>query len=150
MGFTLIINPAPMAISFIVVRISLLVGGFILVIKRNRFTTAALIISFSSGIIIIFCYCATLSNYEKKSKSRITCTIVIFILGALTTCSENIRDSTNLSERIIPAMSVTIVLAIVVVILSIIRVNKRIFHPTKTRISSYYVGKQKKTLLYTC
>lgn len=102
------------------------------------FCASALIISFSSGIIIIFCYTAIISNYENKIRLKYWQTIIILgvIFCGLVCFNPAIREIQ--SKNTIIFISIPIITRIIiVVILSIKSINYVIIDPTKSLYSSY-------------
>jgi len=104
--------------------------------KRNLIAPAAIIISFSSGIIIIFCYCSVIANYEKKRVNIMIALIARFIPVSLT-LNEHKAEITQIAELTLSCYSIFLIRAIIVVILRLLGVNESIFNPMKIRITSY-------------
>ena len=107
--------------------------------RVRTFSTAVILISFSSGIIILFCYCSRIFNYEKNKSNKvrkIAVSLIVFTLVIAST-EEKTYDSSVINSRTINSQIRTISVAIVLVILRIICVNKRIFQPKKSRITIY-------------
>src|SRR5699024_2932812 len=100
------------------------------------FPKTGIIISFSSGIIILFCYYAILTRYERKNyrnKIIITLTITCFTIIAI----REKEGLTNIITANIINISPFLVIAIAVIILSMVCINKTMFIPTKSLINSY-------------
>ena len=102
------------------------------------FPRAGVVISFSSGIIILFCYCAIITNYERKNINKTTLIIVVVASVMLrnTRILENKQTTNNLSTRIMSRRPILII-GMIVILVRIVCINKAIFSPKKTIISSY-------------
>lgn len=103
----------------------------------ETFPSAALTISFSSGIIILFFYCRTLSNYEKKTNSRLTINLCVILPIILVASKENLISLTQKVSQLISYQERFLIIAIVVIILAIVTINKRIFKPFKSVTAPY-------------
>lgn len=102
------------------------------------FPSAIILISFSSGIIIVFCYCAIITNYIQKSSNRITLNIILVLVLPLIISIRKLENK-NDNSVLIKSLSTTpiVCLAIRVVIVSIICINKRIYKKEKPLKISY-------------
>ena len=107
----------------------------------SLFPSCATVISFSSGIIILFCYCCIISHHERKNKIKTNKTPLIraILILVITSVSETQSYVTSeVSKTNTPLTTPFIALAIAVVILTIKTINIRIFSPLKSLNSSYY------------
>lgn len=138
-SITVIKGVSPIKTTFCVVMLSLACATEIYNKYISAFPPCATIISFSSGIIILFCYCSIISNYERKI-NRINKNILIWITFIVITMSISEAHTRMISDRCktnIPLSTPFIVTAIIVVVLTIKTINKRIFSPVKSLNSSY-------------
>lgn len=132
-----IISMTPIKLAFLVTTVSVRARTAIYLRTGARFPRAALVISFSSGMIILFCYCATLSNHERKRRIRIVKVIVLTLIPVLIVIEEQAtRASFNL-ESLSFRQLFFLTVAITTVIIAIVCINKRMFHPKKSLIRSY-------------
>jgi len=135
---TLIIIPliSPIKLTFL-----LIISSIILRISSywsfsSCFPARAVTLRFSSGIIIIFCYCSIIRNYEKKN--NIKKIIIIIIRPILFSSLEELCNKQDyLSFLNIQNFQSFLIIAIRVIILSMIIINKAIFDPLKSLNNSY-------------
>ena len=129
---------SPIKVAFSVTLRSVLIGVAAYSISSAVFPTSGVIISFSSGIIILFCYCAIITNHERKNFSNIiTTTALVITLPLLVSIRESGIRSRNTKNIINIARTPILLGAIRVILLAILCINKRIFSPVKTLIASY-------------
>jgi len=127
---------SPIKVAFSVTTTSILIRLTAYINRSSVFPRSGIIISFSSGIIILFCYCAILTRYERKNyrnKIIITLTITCFTIIAI----REKEGLTNIITANIINISPFLVIAIAVIILSMVCINKTMFTPTKSLITSY-------------
>lgn len=127
---------SPLNISFRIIILSIMVTLTIYTKSSSIFLAGCVVISFSSGIIILFCYCRVSVNYEIKSSIKI---IVYYFLSLIIiiniiTPPEIVSLSTR--DRFILNSIITLI-RIRVVILSLIGINKSIFYPIKGLLTTY-------------
>lgn len=129
---------SPIKVAFSVTLRSILVGVITYSLRSAVFPTSGVIISFSSGIIILFCYCAIITKHERKNFSNIIATTALVLALPLLVC---IRETSirNRNTKNLVNISTTPILigAIVVILLAILCINKRMFSPVKSLIESY-------------
>mgnify|MGYP006868323950 CR=1 FL=1 len=126
----------PIKLAFLITIISILVSIECYEATNSIFFSRRVVISFSSGIIIIICYTALISNFESKNKNL----RAIVILLALTIIIVTPKKITNVlfkSTTTQPINSILIIFLIFMVIMSIKAINQRLFNPSKSIISSY-------------
>jgi hypothetical protein len=58
---------SPLSFSFLILFLSIFVAIFSLGNIGVLFPSVAIVISFSTGIIILFCYCSRIVNFEKNN-----------------------------------------------------------------------------------
>ena len=100
---------------------------------------AATLISYSSGIIILFSYCAIITPYEKKENSsyRVKLRLTIVALIRPIIIEEKLRERMSTATEIVSNSLQILVLAMVTVLMVIVCVNKNMFTPKKSAMSSY-------------
>lgn len=99
------------------------------------FPPRVLVISFSSSIIIVFCYCSIITNYESKTKIR---KILMVTISALIVISN--RESNRL--RRVKNIGVSLnssffLVGMLFILVSIVCINKRVFRISKPLLQSY-------------
>lgn len=102
------------------------------------FPSAIILISFSSGTIILFCYCAIITNYIQKYSKRVLFNISLMIrLPIVITIRKRVEkiDNTLLIKTL--SSSGIICLAIRIIILRIMCINKTIYKKDKPLKISY-------------
>lgn len=102
------------------------------------FPSAIILISFSSGTIILFCYCAIITNYIQKSSKRVLFNISLIIrLPIVITIRKRVEkvDNTLLIKTL--SSSGIICLAIRIIILRMMCINKTIYKKDKPLKISY-------------
>lgn len=94
-------------------------------------------ISFSSGIMVVLCYCSISSNFEGKNLLKITeLTAVSITLLLLTIRKIKYRVNQEITMKIF-INSVIVALIIIVIIIAVKAVNINILNPTKSIILTY-------------
>jgi hypothetical protein len=127
---------SPVKIAFFTTILSILVSISAYPIRISVFPPSAVVISFSSGIIILFCYCAIITTHERKNSKNnimilITTTIVLFSTKRETTHSPT-------STKIITTLASPFIwIAIAIIILAIVCINKSMYSPIKTLVQTY-------------
>lgn len=107
-------------------------------LSLSVFPSAIILISFSSGTIVVFCYCAMIANYIQKSSKRVIFTVTMAVLLPLVITTRKeimVRDRINLTKNLSSSTIITTV--ILIVILRIICINKRIYKKEKPLKMSY-------------
>lgn len=128
------LSPIKMAFSITLWSIGVRVIGYL--IRLSVFPSSGVIISFSSGIIILFCYCAIINNFEKKNKNNTYILIIpLLLIGAL--WNREITSIGNNRWVVRFIQSPFLCRAILIVVVSIIRINKALFNPSKTLHTTY-------------
>lgn len=129
---------SPIKVAFSVTVRSVLVRITAYSIRSAIFPSAGVVISFSSGIIILFCYCAIITNHERKNYNN---NIIIFgtvvITPIIILLVEASASRNNIKSSIVIRSSPFIIRAMCVIVIAIICINKRIFSPLKSLIASY-------------
>lgn len=139
--FLLIIEKSrsPLKLSLFLTLIRTTLGLLMYIISRSVFISCCLIISFSSGIIILFSYCSISSFYEYKNnlKNNIWFLLIRLLLLILILPQEKLTPSLeklSIGTYIIPFI---LIFLIFIVIVSIKCINISFFNPTKKLIQSY-------------
>lgn len=128
----------PIKVAFTVTIRSVIVRIISYVYRSSVFPAAGVVISFASGIIILFCYCAILTRYERKTvKSGIIVGVLAITFPLIIRITENSIRTNNSRVREIISSSYFICAAIGVVLISIVCINKRVFSPNKNLVRSY-------------
>ena len=105
---------------------------------NSIFIPCSLIISFSSGIIILFLYCSLCSTYERKNNLKINTIISVTIIITLALHVPEEKYMYSLEKTInITRFSYSLIFVIFIVIISIKCINTSFFNPTKKIIQSY-------------
>lgn len=125
----------PIKMGFLITTLSVWLSFTCYQVTGSVFCSSAIIISFSSGMIIILCYTAIIRNFETKNKIKIK-VILPAVLG-LILCIKK-QEPTNIIENShISINSIMIVVLIIIVICAIKAINQRLFTPSKSLTSSY-------------
>ena len=135
---TIIIIPflSPLKVAFSVTLVSVALRVALYSTTSSVFPASGVVISFSSGIIILFCYCAMIRNYERKNSGVIKWGFLA--LRVVLWRSWETRKGGYTRREVSRAMSSPIlVFAIIVIITTMVCINKRIFTPTKSLMGSY-------------
>lgn len=121
----LILKPLnPMKASMALIGTSLWVATMVYSQTLSVFCSASLVISYSSGIIILFSYASLITNQESKKKSRLMPLRLILLL-LLDTSNINHPRKTRLDLSII-RNSILLVIIIIVVIVTIKAINSTV------------------------
>lgn len=141
----LINKTSPIKISLIVCTSSVIFSLIYYNQTLSVFTRRVIIISFSSGIMILFCYCASLCSHEtstKPSTSYLTISIMLIILTLRvilfkSPITVNNRTTPTFLKASLMQNSRLLIFLIAVVIIVIITINERIYDPQKKIIKTY-------------
>ena len=134
----LIFNRSPLKISFLVILTSLLTRVEIYKNFYSLFPPSCVVISFSSGIIILFSYCTIITNYERKKSQKNLKLIIITTLLCLPFLRINENSILSNQEKLSTNLDSPYLLGILfVVILSIFCINNRAFSPIKPIKSNF-------------
>lgn len=127
----------PTKIAFLLTTFSIIIGIFMYSTRASVFCARAVIISFSSGIIVVLCYCSISSNFETKRISKITeAAIVSTLMITLTIRKIKYRINQEIIIKIF-INSIIISLMIIFIFIAIKAVNINILNPTKSIILTY-------------
>lgn len=135
----MIVSISPLVSTITVIRLSLVISSRLYITFTSALPPSCLVISFSSGIIILFCYCAIMAKYEKsikRKKSKKIIFVFIIFLWLFVLKSENF-GANIIKEVCVQNSSPILTCAIIIVILCALRINKRIFKPEKTFLGSF-------------
>uniref|UniRef100_UPI00315C520E NADH dehydrogenase subunit 6 n=1 Tax=Sancassania mycophaga TaxID=3127633 RepID=UPI00315C520E len=131
-----LVSPIKVAFSVTISSIMVSVGCYSLCVAI--FPSAGVVISFSSGMMILFCYCAMMTNYESKNyKNNTILMALILTMPLMIMMSENMQMGNNMKNMLSINSSPLIVSVMGVIILGMICINKSMFSPSKTLITSY-------------
>jgi len=137
MAITLILSLSPLKTTLVVIYTSIIVAGSLLIRRRIIFPSLALVISFSTGIIILFCYCALLTRYEKKRKINKKITLLMIIFPIILYHERTHRETTYINNTPTETLSAFLLTAIGIVLMSILSINKNMFNPKKSLRTTY-------------
>jgi len=128
---------SPIKVAFSVTTLSVIVRLISYSARSSVFPASAITISFSSGIIILFCYCAIITSFERKRYRKLILGTLVVALPVTLRITENLNLSrvakTSINLRVSPLLA----RAIGVILVCIVSINSRIFSPSKSIISSY-------------
>lgn len=137
-SFILLSNLTPLNLALTLTVSSIVVRIVAYSSSLSIFPSAIVLISFSSGTMIVFCYCAIIANYIQKSSKSLTLTVTLIVVLPLiistrkfTENNDNIRIIKNLSS------STIVIVRIIVVVIAIICINKSIYKKEKPLKISY-------------
>nr|YP_009050197.1 NADH dehydrogenase subunit 6 [Sancassania berlesei]AGZ63935.1 NADH dehydrogenase subunit 6 [Sancassania berlesei] len=129
---------SPIKVAFTITVASLIVSVSAFSSTLSIFPSAGVVISFSSGMMILFCYCAMMTNYESKNinKTTVMMVVVASVMLSNTSMLENKQTTNNLSTSMMSS-SPMLIMGMMVILVSMVCINKAMFSPKKTMISSY-------------
>nr|YP_009192674.1 NADH dehydrogenase subunit 6 [Tyrophagus longior]ALP46623.1 NADH dehydrogenase subunit 6 [Tyrophagus longior] len=132
-SFILLTNLSPLKLALTMTVTSMVVSVLAFSLSLSVFPSAGILISFSSGMMVVFCYCAMMANYSQKSSKSVMITVTMAVLlqdvltnGELIMVWVSMIFSKNLSL----AMMVTIMSMIS--ILSMMFTNKSMYKKEKS------------------
>lgn len=131
---------SPIKLTFIVVILSINSRIVCYLHTISIFPSSSIIISFASGIIILFCYCSIITNHERKNSSRnikIIATEVLILVTIRGIAETRESLSSSIRKRTLRVSSPFIITAMVVLLITMVCINKRIFSPKKSLSLSY-------------
>lgn len=128
---------SPIKLSLTVIIASIIVRVSVVVRRRISVAPSAIVISFSSGIMILFCYCAAMSYYERKEKQNAIYLIILATLSLVAALEENMIETTENNIRIVERYRQFLTVAIALVLVTIVAVNKRIYNKKKSLRRTY-------------
>lgn len=127
----------PTKIAFLLTIFSIIIRMLIYSSTASVFCARAVMISFSSGIMVVLCYCSISSNFERKNLLKITeLTAVSITLLLLTIRKIKYRVNQEITMKIF-INSVIVALIIIVILIAVKAVNINILNPTKSIILTY-------------
>lgn len=123
----------PLLLSIRVIVFSIIITKELFIIRNSSWLSLVLILTFSSGIITLFVYAASLAPNEKKSKTSFKIILLCGLLPILSqiTLPKQIHFIKTFSSRNI------IVLIVLILLLVIITITRFSFHPNQTLSSSF-------------
>nr|YP_010503025.1 NADH dehydrogenase subunit 6 [Thyreophagus entomophagus]UXD78887.1 NADH dehydrogenase subunit 6 [Thyreophagus entomophagus] len=138
MMLLLIYSLTPLKTTFLIIFWSIISSLQIYWKTSEIFPTSSVVISFSSGMMVLFCYCAMLTPYENKSKKNKKMILMITItLLLLTSMMEKTSVAMSNKESMKATLYTPLLLAMTLVIMSMKSINLVMFNPSKPLISSY-------------
>lgn len=137
-AFILLTNLTPLNLALILTTLSIVLRILAYSLSLSVFPSAIILISFSSGTIIVFCYCAIITNYIQKSSKRVIfIRIVVVAIPWIITTRKTVNNIDNLNLIKNLSTSCIILTAIIIVILRIMCINKRMYKKEKPLKISY-------------
>nr|YP_002650713.1 NADH dehydrogenase subunit 6 [Dermatophagoides pteronyssinus]ACF54666.1 NADH dehydrogenase subunit 6 [Dermatophagoides pteronyssinus] len=132
-------SSSPLKLSLFLTLISTTLGLLMYMISSSVFISCCLIISFSSGMMILFSYCSISSFYEYKNnlKNNMWFLLMSLLLLMLMLPQEKLTPSLeklSMGTYIIPFM---LIFLMFMVIVSMKCMNISFFNPTKKLMQSY-------------
>nr|UNA71440.1 NADH dehydrogenase subunit 6 [Tyrophagus putrescentiae] len=137
-SFILLTNLTPLNLALTLTTTSMVVSMLAYSLSLSVFPSAMILISFSSGTMVVFCYCAMMANYIQKSSKSVmfTVTMAVLLPMVMTTSKEiMVSDSMNLTKNL--SSSTMITTAMLIVILSMMCINKSMYKKEKPLKMSY-------------
>lgn len=129
---------SPIKIAFSITLSSIIVRILAYWPTSSIYPSCGVVISFSSGIIILFCYCAIINTHEKTPRKKKTAIIRIMVFITIFTIERRSTIESNTGKiNIVTQLATTPLVAMGVIILAIVCINKRIFSPRKRLSFSY-------------
>nr|YP_009306846.1 NADH dehydrogenase subunit 6 [Histiostoma blomquisti]AOR08478.1 NADH dehydrogenase subunit 6 [Histiostoma blomquisti] len=132
---TLVLSkPSPLGFSFSLLMLSVWVSVNSMMQTGVLFSTSAIVLSFSTGMMILFCYCASMVNFETKNFSMVWMLLAMPLLSLLAIAEKEV-EMTNEALSVMEYQTQFLTMAIMVVILSMVSINKSMFNPMKSSMS---------------
>nr|YP_010354342.1 NADH dehydrogenase subunit 6 [Blomia tropicalis]UOG85310.1 NADH dehydrogenase subunit 6 [Blomia tropicalis] len=103
------------------------------------FAASTVVISFSSGMMILFCYCSMLTNSESKNKNQLALTTLVILPTMLTSLSVKpfVQPSPNQENLSMTLSSPTLLVCMSLVVLAMVCINTSMFSPSKPLKTSF-------------
>nr|YP_010510814.1 NADH dehydrogenase subunit 6 [Chortoglyphus arcuatus]UBQ34122.1 NADH dehydrogenase subunit 6 [Chortoglyphus arcuatus] len=134
----LMFNSSPLKISFLVILTSLLTSVEMYKNFYSLFPPSCVVISFSSGMMILFSYCTMMTNYESKKSQKNLKLIMMTTLLCLPFLSINENSILSNQEKLSMNLDSPYLLGMLfVVILSMFCINNSAFSPMKPMKSNF-------------
>nr|QZH55183.1 NADH dehydrogenase subunit 6 [Lardoglyphus konoi] len=128
---------SPMKMAFMVTLFSITISLHSYTLSNSVFTSCVMVISFSSGMMILFCYCSMLSNYESKILEKTTPMVLIPCLMLFMSTSPNTTMQNSVTENsFYLTNNQTLLLTMSVVLMAMVFINKCLMDPSKTLMQS--------------
>lgn len=129
----------PIKKSFIIVVASVLISTIAYLSSSSIIPRCAIILTFSSGIITLFCYCCLTAGYEKAPNKTPTPPLWVVISRVIVIITT--REQANSPQRakivINTGSSMFILMAIRVLLLAMVCINKALYNPAKPLMQRY-------------
>lgn len=136
-SITLCYSISPINIVFFLILISILLRTWVAYQTAREFSSAAIVISFSRGIIVLFFYCRSFSNYERERSPRRKLMWIIFFISLFTFSRRKVNNLSIAVRSSLLCKEQFIKIAILAVLVAIIAINETIIDPKKALLSSY-------------
>ena len=128
---------SPIKLAFTLTVRSLGVRTLVYISTARVFPPRALVISFSSGIIILFCYSSTMTRYERKTTPNILSSTLCLLACPALLVSRN-RILRRPIKKCVIELNTPLLLGMMGLILCcIVAINISVIDPTKQLINSY-------------
>nr|YP_009862155.1 NADH dehydrogenase subunit 6 [Carpoglyphus lactis]QKV10190.1 NADH dehydrogenase subunit 6 [Carpoglyphus lactis] len=106
---------------------------------NSIFLSMAVVISFSSGMMILFSYCSVMTSYESKNKSSSASMLLYMLLGTLvlflSPLSKNCLTGSVKMSMMASGLSLMFMMSLVILVM--LMINKSLMSPKKSLLSSY-------------
>ena len=136
--FTCTIHITPIRVSIALIAMSIIVRIHLLSATKRLFSPSVIVITFSSGIMIVFFYCRIFCIHEKKfSSAPNTSLLILLLIRLITKISESQLEEGFSVNLTLTFQESFLTLGIAMVVLRILGINNRIITPKKSLISSY-------------
>nr|YP_010354355.1 NADH dehydrogenase subunit 6 [Lepidoglyphus destructor]UOG85323.1 NADH dehydrogenase subunit 6 [Lepidoglyphus destructor] len=128
---------SPMKLAFTLTVSSLGVSTLVYMSTASVFPPSALVISFSSGMMILFCYSSTMTSYESKTTPNIlSSTLCLLACPALLVSSNSMLSSPM--KKCVMELNTPLLLGMMGLILCcMVAINMSVMDPTKQLMNSY-------------
>lgn len=133
----MVTTSSPIKLAFTLTLCSLAATLSVYSSTSNVFPCCALVISFSSGIIILFCYSRTITLYERKNKAYKSTILAIPVIILFITLERGDNLIRPIKKCLIEINCPIIVAMMGLILCCIVAINVRIVNPSKQLIRSY-------------
>nr|YP_009051472.1 NADH dehydrogenase subunit 6 [Psoroptes ovis]AIH15205.1 NADH dehydrogenase subunit 6 [Psoroptes ovis] len=132
-------SSSPFKISLMLAFVSTMCSAFLYFKSSSIFLCCSLVISFSSGMMILFSYCSMFSSCEYKNKAKLNLSPLILSLLMLSMLMVPQTTLFSSMEKLCSMVSVCLymVFLMFIVIISMSAMNISFFNPTKKLMQSY-------------
>ncbi|ACV04220.1 NADH dehydrogenase subunit 6 (mitochondrion) [Dermatophagoides farinae] len=131
-------SSSPFKLSLFLTMTSTLMSGVLYLMCNSIFIPCSLIISFSSGMMILFLYCSLCSTYESKNNLKMNTIMSVTIMMTLALHVPEEKYMYSLEKTMnMTSFSYSLMFVMFMVIISMKCMNTSFFNPTKKMMQSY-------------